>query len=143
MRRVAKSESPTAKKPAGRKPVSQAKLRALREQAKTVRREVGQDGEQIAAEARQAIDDAVREGKLTKLTVLFRPDEQNVLDALDRYGSQHGLKSRSQVLRAALSQLLDIELDQPHWGWTAGRRRLQKGARSKKDRGDITALPGK
>jgi hypothetical protein len=61
--------------------------------------------------------------KVTKLTVLFRPDEQNVLDALDRYGSQHGLKSRSQVLRAALSHLLNIDLDQPHWGWTAGRRR--------------------
>jgi metal-responsive CopG/Arc/MetJ family transcriptional regulator len=60
---------------------------------------------------------------LTKLTVLFRPDEQNVLDALDRYGLQHGLKSRSQVLRAALSQLLNIDLEQPHWGWTAGRRR--------------------
>jgi len=84
---------------------------------------VAQDGEQITAESRQAIDDAVRDGKLTKLTVLFRPDEQNVLDALDRYGSQHGLKSRSQVLRAALSQLLHIDLEQPHWGWTAGRRR--------------------
>jgi hypothetical protein len=33
------------------------------------------------------------------------------------------LKSRSQVLRAALSQLLKIDLEQPHWGWTAGRRR--------------------
>ena len=123
MRPVSKPKRPSAPKPAARKAVSQAKLRALREQAKTVRRQVAQDGEQIAAESRQAVDDAVRDGKLTKLTVLFRPDEQNVLDALDRYGSRHGLKSRSQVLRAALSQLLNIDLEQPHWGWTAGRRR--------------------
>src|SRR5216683_2989937 len=123
MRRVAKPQRQPGKKPAGRKPVSQSKLRALREQAKTLRRQVAEDGEQIAAESRQTVDDAVREGKLTKLTVLFRPDEQNVLDALDRYGSQHGLKSRSQVLRAALSQLLNIDLEQPHWGWTGGRRR--------------------
>ncbi len=122
MRRIAKPERQPAKKP-GRKPVSQAKLRALREQAKTVRRQVAQDGEQIAAESREAVDHAIREGKLTKLTVLFRPDEQNVLDALDRYGAQHGLKSRSQVVRAALSQLLNIDLDQPHWGWPAGRPR--------------------
>ncbi len=123
MRSVSKPKRSSALKPASRRAVSQAKLRALRKQAKTVRRQVAQDGEQIAAESRQAIDDAVRDGKLTKLTVLFRPDEQNLLDALDRYGSQHGLKSRSQVLRAALSQLLHIDLEQPHWGWTAGRRR--------------------
>jgi hypothetical protein len=65
---------------------------------------------------------AVRDGKLTKLTVLFRPDEQNVLDALDQYGSQHGLKSRSQVLRAALAQLLKIDIEKLYWGCTAGRR---------------------
>ena len=123
MRHVSKPQRQSAKKPAARRAVSQRKLRALREEGKIVRRQVAQDGEQISAEARQAVDDAVREGKLTKLTVLFRPDEQNVLDALDRYGLQHGLKSRSQVLRAALSQLLNIDLEQPHWGWTAGRRR--------------------
>src|SRR5712692_9379093 len=98
MRHVAKPQRRPSKKPAARRPVSQSKLRALREQAKTVRRQVAQDGEQIAAESRQAVADAIREGKLIKLTVLFRPDEQNVLDGLDRYGSQHGLKSRSQVL---------------------------------------------
>ena len=123
MRSVSKPKRPSAHKPATRNAVTAAKLRALREQAKTVRRQVAQDGEQIAAESRQVVEDAVRDGKLTKLTVLFRPDEQNVLDALDRYGSQHGLKSRSQVLRAALSQLLKIDLEQPHWGWTPGRQR--------------------
>ncbi len=123
MPRAAKPQRQPAKKPAGKKPVSQATLRELRERAKAVRRQVAQDREQIAAESRQAIDDAVREGKLTKLTVLFRADEQPVLNALDRYGAEHGLKSRSQVLRAALSQLLNIDLDQPHWGWTAGRPR--------------------
>jgi hypothetical protein len=123
MSRVAKPQRPRTDNPVGKSPVSPAKLRALREQAKTVRRQVAQDREHIEAEARQAIDDAVRQGKVTKLTVLFRPDEQHVLDALDQYGAEHGLKSRNQVLRAALSQLLKIDLGQPHWGWTAGRQR--------------------
>ena len=123
MSRVAKRQMGPARKASGRKSVSLSKLRALREQAKRVREQVEQDREQIAAEARQAVDDAVRDGKLTKLTVIFRADERKVLDALDRYGSEHGLKSRSQVVRAALSKLLHIDLDQPHWGWTAGRGR--------------------
>jgi hypothetical protein len=121
MPRITKPRQP--KKNGKQKPVSESKLRALREQAKRIRRQVVQDREQIAAEAREAVADAVREDKLTKLTVLFRPDEQNVLDALDRYGSEHGLKSRSQVIRAALSKLLNLDLAQPHWGWTAGKRR--------------------
>ena len=121
MPRITKPRQP--KKNGKQKPVSESKLRALREQAKRIRRQVVQDREQIAAEAREAVADAVREDKLTKLTVLFRSDEQNVLDALDRYGSEHGLKSRSQVIRAALSKLLNLDLAQPHWGWTAGKRR--------------------
>lgn len=114
---------PPAKKKVRQKPVSESRLRALREQAKRVREQVAGDREQIAVEAREAVADAVQEGKVTKLTVLFRSDEQNILDALDRYGSEHGLKSRSQVIRAALSKLLHMDLAQPHWGWTAGRRR--------------------
>src|SRR5947209_6269145 len=105
MPRVAKPGSGRAKKPSGAKPISLSKLRELRAQAKSVREQVAQDREQIAAEARQVVADAIRDGKLTKLTVVFRPDEQNVLDALDQYRSQHGLKSRSQVVRAALSRL--------------------------------------
>src|SRR5437764_13244797 len=119
MPRVAKSGPGRAKK----LPIPLSKLRQLRAQAKTVRQQVAQDREQIAGEARQAVADAVRDGKLTKLTVVFRSDEQNVLDALDQYQSEHGLKSRSQVVRAALSRLLGIDMNQPHWGWTAGRRR--------------------
>lgn len=106
-----------------KKAVSNAKLRRLRAQATRVRAQVERDREQIAAEGRQAVDDAVRDGKLTKLTVVLRADEQNVLDALDRYGAEHGLKSRSQVVRVALSQLLNVALDKPHWGWPAGQRR--------------------
>lgn len=123
MPRVVKTRARPTKTPAGKKPVSQATLRKLRKRAKTVRREVGKDREQIEAEAQEVIKDAMAQGKLTKLTVLLRPDEQGVLDAMDRYGTKHGLKSRSQVLRAALAHLLKIELDQPHWGWTAGRQR--------------------
>jgi hypothetical protein len=125
MSRVAKRQQAAAKKRSEKNPVPVSKLRALREQAELVRQQVAQDREQIAAEAQQVVNAAVQEGKLTKLTVVFRPDEQNILAALDRYGSQHGLKSRSQVVRAALSRLLEIDLAQPHWGWTAGRRRSQ------------------
>src|SRR3954463_13155087 len=121
MRRVAKHPRQTdAKKPAT---VSPAQLRELRAQAKTVRQQVANDREQIAAEARTAVADAVASGQLTKLTLLLRPDEQPILDALDHYATAHGLKSRNQVLRAALAQLLNIELDQPHWGWPAGKAR--------------------
>jgi vacuolar-type H+-ATPase subunit E/Vma4 len=108
--RVAKHQPKAAKKSSHKKAVPNAKLRELREQAKRVREQVAQDVEQIAVEARRAVDDAIREGKLTKITVLFRPDEQIVLDALDQYGSQHGLQSRTQVVRAALSKLLNIDL---------------------------------
>ena len=70
-------------------------------QAKTVRAQVTLDRDQIAAEARTAVAEAVASGRLTKLTLLLRPDEQPILDALDRYAAEHGLKSRNQVLRAA------------------------------------------
>ncbi len=103
--------------------MSPAKLRALRTKAKEVRQQVACDRDQIAAEAREAVANAVARGTLTKLTVLLRPDEKPVLDALDRYASEHGLKSRNQVLRAALAQLLGIEMDQPHWGWPSGKPR--------------------
>jgi hypothetical protein len=106
MRRVAKPKRQPAKKLAGRKAVSKSKLRTLREQAKTVRRQVAQDREQIAAESRQAIADAVQEGKLTKLTVLLRPDEQNVLDALDQYRSQHGGESSLRFDTLAIERKL-------------------------------------
>ena len=121
MSRLAKRPRQTgAKKPVK---VSAAKMRELRAQAKTVRAQVTLDRDQIAAEARTAVAEAVASGRLTKLTLLLRPDEQPILDALDRYAAEHGLKSRNQVLRAALARLLNIELDQPHWGWPAGKPR--------------------
>jgi hypothetical protein len=121
MRRIAnQARESSAKK---RAQVSPAKLRALRTKAKTVRQQVASDRDQIAAEAHEAIADGVAQGRLTKLTLLLRPDEKQVLDALDRYAAEHGLKSRNQVLRAALAHLLDMEMDQPHWGWPAGKPR--------------------
>jgi hypothetical protein len=98
-------------------------LRELRVKAKAVRAQVAGDRDAIAAEARAAVADAVATGRLTKLTLLLRPDEQPILDALDKYAADHGLKSRNQVLRAALAHLLKVELDQPHWGWPAGKPR--------------------
>jgi hypothetical protein len=103
--------------------VSAAMLRKLRQTAKSVRNEVAQDREEIAAEARDVIATAVAAGKLTKLTLLLRQDEQRVLAAIDEYARIHGLKSRNQVLRAALANLLNVDLNRPHWGWTKGRAR--------------------
>ena len=121
MPRVAKRPRQTgAKKPAK---VSAAKIQELRAKAKTVREQVAGDRDPIAAEARTAVADAVASGRLIKLTLLLRPDEQSILDALDHYASEQGFKSRNQVLRAALAHLLNIELDQPHWGWPAGKAR--------------------
>ncbi|MEX0701025.1 MAG: hypothetical protein WD069_02915 [Planctomycetales bacterium] len=129
MPRSAKPQGrPASGKKAKKKPlvegaVSSVRLRELREQAKFVREQVAQDRDQIAAESREVVEEAVAAGKLTKLTLLLRQDEQYVLEALDRYASERGLRSRNQVLRAALARLLNIELDRPHWGWPPGRRR--------------------
>lgn len=121
MRQVTRKPRQSSVKKAAK--MSPSKIRELREKAKTVRQQVAGDREQIAAEAREAIADAISSDKLTKLTLLLRPHEQRILDALDRYASEHGLKSRNQVLRAALAQLLDVEVDQPHWGWPSGKPR--------------------
>jgi hypothetical protein len=121
MGRAAKQSGHTGSKKVAS--VSPARLRSLRNKSKIIREQVAKDREQIAAEAREAVADAVARGALTKLTVLLRPDEKPILDALDRYAAEHGLRSRNQVLRAALGHLLNIEMNQPHWGWPAGKRR--------------------
>src|SRR5260370_39770782 len=61
--------------------VSVAKLRELRATANAVRVQVASDRDQITAEARTAVADTVARGRLTKLTLLLRPDEQAILDA--------------------------------------------------------------
>ena len=121
MPRAAKRSVPTPAAKSAK--VSAATLRQLRAKAKTVRAQVAIDREQIAVEARAAVDDAVARGQLVKLTLILQMDEKPILEALDRYASNHGLKSRNQVLRAALAHLLDIDVGQPHWGWPAGKPR--------------------
>src|SRR5437868_1465278 len=83
--------------PSSRRPpkVSAAALRKLRQTARTVRTQVAQDCQQIAEERGDVIADAVAQGKLTKLTVLLRRDEQAVLQAIDAYATAHGLTSRN------------------------------------------------
>jgi hypothetical protein len=121
MRRVLSRAARTGNKK--RAKLSAAKIRELRAKAKVIRQQVARDRDQIAAESRKAVADAVANGRLTKLTLLLRADEKPVLDALDRYAAEHGLRSRNQVLRAALARLLNMDLDQPHWGWPAGKPR--------------------
>jgi hypothetical protein len=107
----------------GRRSLPRQKLLELREKAKEVRQQVALDREQIQLEAQDVLKSAIADGKLTKLTLLLRADEQAVLQAVDAYASAHGLKSRNQVLRAALAGLLGIDLSQPHWGWVKGKGR--------------------
>ncbi|MDB5388124.1 MAG: hypothetical protein JWM11_3770 [Planctomycetaceae bacterium] len=87
--------------------VSEDRLRELRERSKKVREQVAADREQIAAEGREVIDQAIKSGRLVKF--LFRPEEQDLLEAVDRFASEHNLNGREQVIRCALTKLLKDE----------------------------------
>ena len=76
MRRAAKHPRQTGAKKSAK--VSPAKIRELRAKAKTVRQQVARDRDQIATEGRAAVADAVASGRLTKLTLLLRPDEESI-----------------------------------------------------------------
>ena len=88
-------------------PVSEERLRELRERSKQVREQVAADRDQIIAEGREVIASSVASGRLVKF--LFRPEEQQLLDAVDRYAVEHQLQSREQVIRAALGKLLNSD----------------------------------
>jgi vacuolar-type H+-ATPase subunit E/Vma4 len=88
----------------------------LRGRARQVREEVAADQEHIEAEAEQALHEALAAGKLLALRVLFHPEEQGILKAIDAYARQHGLNSRAQVVRAALQKLLKLDTAVPKKG---------------------------
>jgi hypothetical protein len=67
-----------------------------------------------------------------RVEAVFQEKEQDVLTAIDRYATKHGLSSRSAVVRLALAKLLRIELAIPHFGCEAGRPRKTKSKRSSK-----------
>ena len=95
----------------------------LRERARQVREEVSADRDHIEVEGEQALQEALAEGKLYAIRVLFRPGERKVLEGIDAYARQHGLNSRAQVVRVALKKLLKMDVAMPKWGWTKGRAR--------------------
>jgi hypothetical protein len=95
----------------------------LRERARQVREEVAADREHIEAEGEQALHEALAADKLSAIRVLFQPEEDRILQAIDAYARAHGLNSRAQVVRVALQKLLKIDIGVPKWGWTKGRAR--------------------
>ena len=87
--------------------IGEERLQQLRERSKQVREQVAADRQQIEAEGRDVIASAVASGRLVKF--LFRPEEQQLLEAVDRYAVEHHLQSREQVIRAALGKLLSTD----------------------------------
>lgn len=99
------------------KTLSPEKLKELRNKAKLDRVSVAADRDRIATEAKEVIEEAVASGKLFRVAAVFRADEEaEVKQALTAYASEHGLQSYSQVVRAALSQLLGLNLAENKWG---------------------------
>jgi hypothetical protein len=67
-----------------------------------------------------------------RVEVVFQEKEQDVLTAIDRYATNHGLPNRGAVVRLALAKLLGIELAVAPHGCAAVRPRKTKAKRSSK-----------
>src|SRR5947209_8998683 len=74
----------------------------LREKARQIREAVSADRELIEVEGEQALQEALAEGKVSAIRLLFQSSETKVLEAIDAYALRHGYNSRAQVVRVAL-----------------------------------------
>jgi hypothetical protein len=81
---------------------------AERERHAAIRAAVEAERPEIVAWARE---ESARAGGQVAVGTTFTSDEIPVLDAIDAYAVSHNLPGRSAVVRAALSRLLDIEVD--------------------------------
>lgn len=81
---------------------------AERERHAAIRAAVEAERPEIDAWAREESD---RIGGQVAVGTMFTSDEIPVLDAIDAYAASHNLPGRSAVVRAALSRLLDIQVD--------------------------------
>jgi len=88
--------------------MSEERIRELRERSKQVRENVAADRDQIVAEGREVLNQALASGRMVKF--LFRTEDEQLLDAVDHYVIEHQLQSREQVLRLALVNLLKNDL---------------------------------
>jgi len=72
-----------------------------------IRRQVEQDLPELQQWARQA---AARHHERVAVGTVFTAAEASVVEAIDSYAARHALTDRSAVVRAALAQLLGIEI---------------------------------
>jgi hypothetical protein len=109
--------------------VTAAQLAALRERSQQVREDVAAHREEIDAEGDRIISDGLAAGSLVKVSVLLKGgDDAGLVRAIDDYAEQHGLQSRSHVVRVALAKLLKLNVNAPKWGWQKGRARKEPTA---------------
>ncbi|MBC7821527.1 MAG: hypothetical protein IAG10_31970 [Planctomycetaceae bacterium] len=109
--------------------VTAAQLAALRERSRQVRADVAAHRAEIEAEGDRVIAEGLAAGSLVKVSVLLKGgDDSRLVQAIDEYAEQHGLQSRSHVVRVALAKLLKLDVTAPKWGWRKGRARKEPTA---------------
>lgn len=128
--RRTKSRSPEARAKAIAKKhnITPERLAELRESSKQVRADIAAHREDIRREAQEVVSEALADGSLVKVSVLLKGgDDARIVKAIDDYAQQHGLQSRSHVVRVALAKLLKLNVTAPKWGWQKGRARKETG----------------
>lgn len=109
--------------------VTAEQLAALRQRSKQVRADVATHRAEIDAEGSRVIAEGLAAGSLVKVSVLLKGgDDDRLVQAIDDYAQQHGLQSRSHVVRVALAKLLKLNVTAPKWGWQKGRARKEPTA---------------
>ena len=109
--------------------VTAEQLAALRERSQQVRADVAAHRAEIEAEGDGVIAEGLATGSLVKVSVLLKGgDDDRLVQAIDEYAQQHGLQSRSHVVRVALAKLLKLNVTTPKWGWQKGRARKEPTA---------------
>jgi len=106
--------------------ITPERLKQLSAASKTVRADIAAHRDEIDAEADRLIAEGLADGSMVKVSVLLKGgDDARIVKAIDDYAQQHGLQSRSHVVRVALAKLLKLNVTAPKWGWPKGRARKE------------------
>ena len=106
--------------------ITPERLKQLSAASKTVRADIATHRDEIDAEADRLIAAGLADGSMVKVSVLLKGgDDARIVKAIDDYAQQHGLQSRSHVVRVALAKLLKLNVTAPKWGWQKGRARKE------------------
>ena len=101
-------------------------MRQLRERAKADRLKIAAEHDEIDREGDRIIAEGLADGSIVKVSVVLKGgDDGRIVKAIDDYAQQHGLQSRSHVVRVALNKLLKLNVTVPKWGWQKGRARKE------------------